>query len=65
MGKQEYKPGQAAPASGQYGVVGPRGGTSHQPEVTVPQGTKFPPTPKPGEGYVMNDPTHNKSGHGK
>ena len=65
MGKQEYKPGQTAPASAQYGVVGPNGGTKGKPEVTVPKGKTLPPTSKPGEGYVIKDRTHNKSGHGK
>ncbi|MBD9210343.1 MAG: YjzC family protein [Oscillospiraceae bacterium] len=55
------KPGQKAPASGQYGVVGPRGGKINH-EVTVTKGEPMPPTKKPGQTYVMNDPTHNKSG---
>lgn len=55
------KPGQKAPASGQYGVVGPRGGNLNK-EVTVVKGEPMPPTSKPGQGYVMNDPTKNKSG---
>lgn len=56
------KPGQKAPASGQYGVVGPRGGNLNK-EVTVVKGETMPPTSKPGQKYVMNDPTNNKSGH--
>lgn len=55
------KPGQKAPASGQYGVIGPRGGDLHK-EVTVVKGEPMPPTQKPGQTYVMNDPTNNKSG---
>ena len=55
------KPGQKAPASGQYGVVGPRGGKINH-EVTVVKGESMPPTKKPGQTYVMNDPTKNKSG---
>ena len=55
------KPGQMAPASGQYGVVGPRGGKINK-EVTVVKGEPMPPTQKPGQTYVMNDPTKNKSG---
>lgn len=57
-------PGEKAPASGQYGVVGPRGGKTGK-EVTVVKGEPMPPTPKPGMGYVMNDPTNNKSGRPK
>ena len=55
------KPRNKAPASGQYGVVGPRGGKTSK-EVTVVKGEPMPPTPKAGQGYVMNDPTKNKSG---
>lgn len=55
------KPGNKAPASGQYGIVGPRGGKTTK-EVTVVKGEPLPPTQKPGQTYVMNDPTNNKSG---
>lgn len=57
------KPGQSAPRSGQYQIVGPRGG--HGPERTVPRGTTLPPTPKPGSSYILVDPTNNGSGKGK
>ena len=39
----KLKPGQKAPASGQYGVVGPRGGKLKK-EVTVVKGEPLPPT---------------------
>ncbi len=55
------KPGNKAPASGQYGVQGPRGGKTNH-EVTVVKGEPLPPTKKPGQIYVMVDPTNNKSG---
>lgn len=55
------KPGKKAPASGQYGIVGPRGGKTNI-EVTAVKDKPMPPTPKAGQGYVMNDPTKNKSG---
>lgn len=42
------KPGQKAPKSGQYGVVGPRGGKINH-EVTVVKGEPMPPTKKPGQ----------------
>ena len=48
------KPGQKAPKSGQYGVVGPRGGKINH-EVTVVKGEPMPPTKKPGQTYVLND----------
>ncbi|MBM3933954.1 MAG: YjzC family protein [SAR202 cluster bacterium] len=55
----KYKPGQIAPDSGQYPVVGPRGGDQGR-EVTVVRGEPFPPTPKPGMGYGKPDKTkHN------
>lgn len=58
------KPGEKAPNSGQYGIVGPRGGNTGA-ERTVVKGEPFPPTPKPGQTYKMNDPTNNKAGKGK
>jgi hypothetical protein len=50
------KPGQPAPKSGQYGIVGPRGGDTGK-ERTVTRGEPMPPTPKSGMGYRLNDPT--------
>ena len=58
------KPGTKAPASGQYGVIGPRGGKINR-EVTVVKGEPMPPTQKPGQSYVLNDRTNNKSGRSK
>ena len=55
-----YKPGQRAPRSGQYERVGPRGGRTGE-EVTSVEGKPIPPTPKPGEGYILVDPTKHKS----
>jgi hypothetical protein len=64
------KPGQTAPASGQYPVVGPRGGKTNK-EVTVIKDRPMPPTQKPGETYGKPgetygkpDLTKNKSGTG-
>ena len=58
------KPGNRAPASGQYEEVGPRGGrTGH--EVTTVRGEPLPPTTKPGSSYVITDRTRNDSGRGK
>lgn len=54
-----YKPGQKAPISGQYGVVGPKGGKTGT-EVTVTKGETLPPTPKPGQGFVLVDKTKHK-----
>ena len=61
MSKQStvLKPGHSTPASGQYLLVGPRGGRIG-PEVTAVAGKPLPPTPKPGQGYVLVDPTQHK-----
>lgn len=49
-------PGEPTPQSGQYGLVGPRGGKVG-PEVTSTKGNPLPPTQKSGQGYVLVDPT--------
>ena len=54
-----HKPGTITVVSGQYAVVGPRGGRLGT-EVTSVQGKPLPPTPKPGQGYVLVDPTQHK-----
>ncbi len=56
-----YKPGEKAPRSGQYGIVGPRGGKTGE-ERTVTKGEPMPPTPKPGQKFTLDDPTKHKSG---
>jgi hypothetical protein len=61
--KENLKPGQTAPASGQYPIIGPRGGDTGR-ERTVVKGKPMPPTPKPGETYGRPDLTKNKSGTG-
>jgi hypothetical protein len=55
------KPGEKCPRSGQYEIVGPRGGKTGE-ERTIVKGEPMPPTPKSGQGYVITDPTKNKSG---
>lgn len=57
------KPGQKAPVSAQYEIVGSRGGQTGQ-ERTVPKGTTLPPTPQSGQTYKIVDRTRNKSGRG-
>lgn len=56
-----YKPGETAPRSGQYGIVGPRGGQTGE-ERTVTRGEPLPPTPSPGQKFVLTDPTKHRSG---
>ena len=57
-----FKPGERASRSGQYVIVGPRGGKG--PERTIVKNEPFPPTPKKKMGYVLVDPTKNNSGKG-
>lgn len=54
------KPGDIAQKSGQYQQIGPRGGQGA--ERTVVKGEPLPPTPKPGMGYKLVDPSKNGSG---
>ncbi len=56
MGKKSFKPGEIAPKSGQYEIVGPRGGKTGI-ERTVTKGEPLPPTRKSGEKYNLIDPT--------
>lgn len=51
-----FKPGQPAPKSAQYGLLGPRGGDTGK-ERTVTKGEPLPPTPKKGMTYKVNDLT--------
>lgn len=62
MGKKisGLRPGQKAPASGQYQEIGPRGGKKD--EVTVVKGEPLPPTEVPGSSFTLVDSTKNKSG---
>jgi hypothetical protein len=57
--KKPYKPGQKAKVSGQYPLLGPRGGKTGR-EVTVVKGEPLPPTPKPKMGYGTPDKTKHK-----
>lgn len=59
MARPTHKPGQRAPRSGQYEIKGPRGGDTGR-ERTVVRGEPFPPTPKPGQKYVLVDPTKHR-----
>lgn len=55
MGKL-LKPGTQAPRSGQYEIVGPRGGGTGK-ERTVTKNEPLPPTPENGQKYKLVDPT--------
>jgi len=60
----KLKPGDVAPVSAQYEIVGSRGGRTGK-ERTVPKGKTLPPTPGPGQSYRIADRTKNASGRGK
>lgn len=63
MAKNGSKPGEKAPASGQYVPTGPRGGQGGN-ETTIVKDKPLPPTPKPNQTWVIVDRTKNKSGKG-
>ena len=58
------KPGEKADYSGQYEIVGPRGGRTGK-ERTVVKGEPFPPTEKAGQRFILVDPTKNGAGKNK
>jgi hypothetical protein len=59
MAKPPLKPGETVPVSGQYKIVGPRGGETGL-EITGVEGKTLPPTPEPGQGYRLGDRTKHK-----
>jgi hypothetical protein len=60
---KRFKPGETAPVSGQYEIMGQRGGHTGK-ERTIVRGEPMPPTPQPGQTYEISDRTKNKSGQG-
>ncbi len=66
MGKRNppLKPGQTVQRSGQYEIVGPRGGRVGT-ERTMVRGEPAPPTPASGQKFVLVDPTNNGAGRKK
>jgi len=59
MSSPPLKPGQTTPRSGQYERIGPRGGHTGD-EITGVRGKTLPPTPGPGQGYRLVDPTKHR-----
>lgn len=59
--KKTITPGSIAPRSGQWELIGPRGGHTGQ-KVTVVKGKPMPPTSRPNMSYTLVDPTKHKSG---
>lgn len=55
----KLKPGNITPTSGQYELVGPRGGRTGR-EVTSTQGHPLPPTQSAGQAYILADSTKRK-----
>jgi hypothetical protein len=55
---RDLRPGQEAPVSGQYQIIGPRGGKG--PERTVVRGEPLPPTPSAGSRYKLVDRTRTR-----
>lgn len=55
MGKKTYKSGEIADYSGQYK------NTTTKKEVTVVKNEPLPPTPGPGQKYVLADKTKHKN----
>lgn len=55
------RPGQKADYSGQYAIIGSRGANTGV-ERTVVKNEPLPPTPKPGQTYILVDRTKNKAG---
>ena len=60
MNKQTLKPGERASKSGQYEIVGPRGGRTGD-ERTVTRKEPMPPTPEKGQRFILADPTKHRS----
>lgn len=55
----KFKSGEITPRSGQYALIGPRGGAKGT-EVTSVKGKPLPPTPSAGQAYRLVDPTKHK-----
>ncbi len=54
------KPGQPAPESGIYDMVGPRGGFTGE-QVVSTHNKPLPPTERPGQGYRIAEPAHHQA----
>jgi len=60
MAKQQHKPGERAPGSGQYPVVDPETRKAGA-ERAIVKSESFPPTPGPGQAYSTPDLTKHAS----
>ena len=59
MSVKLFKPGEKAPRSGQYELVGPRGGKTGL-ERTVTRGEPLPPSESKGQKFRLADPTKHR-----
>lgn len=59
MNEKFFKPGEKATTSGQYEMVGPRGGKTGV-ERTVVKNEPLPPTLESGQKYILADKTKTK-----
>ncbi len=59
MKKTSFKPGEKAQISGQYEMIGPRGGRTGV-ERTVVKNEPLPPTKQSGQSYILVDKTNTK-----
>ena len=57
------KPGEIAKFSGEYQIIGPRGG--HGDERNIVQGEAAPPTPLPHSHFKLVRPAKNNAGRGR
>ena len=62
--KRNLKPGEIAPVSELYELIGPRGGHTGQ-ERTVTRSEVLPPAPRAGMEYRIAKRAHNKSGRNR
>jgi hypothetical protein len=64
MAKKEpgklHSSGEITPKSGQYEIVGPRGGDRGGNEITGVKGKPLPPVPEPGLKLKLADETKHK-----
>lgn len=56
MAQKLYKPGEKAKTSGQYEIIGSRGGRTGE-EITAVRTKPFPPTKAKGQRFILVDKT--------
>lgn len=60
MSDDLLNPGQKTPDSGQYEIVGPRGGKTNYGEITSVKNKPLPPPPEKGLKYKPSDMTKHR-----